>query len=52
MIYEANDFTCQLAVPHRSAENKHMGSWAQGALCDLLVSDLDLSYAQFFSIYI
>lgn len=51
MIYETNDFTCQLAVPHKSSEKQFMGSRAQGALCDLLVSGLDLSYAQF-SIYI
>jgi len=52
MIYEANDFICQLAVPHRSTENEHVGSRAQEALHDLLVSGLDLSCAPLFSIYI
>lgn len=51
MIYEASDSTCQLAVPHRSAANEHMGSQTQGALYDLFVSGLDLSYEPFFSIY-
>lgn len=26
VIYEANDFTCQLAVPRRYTKNEHMGS--------------------------